>query len=235
MSRASAGFADFFPTAPSVLQQKHKQAELERQRARKKAVLSHPAPGTHVDPGLVPSLDLTHEGVMVNGGVPGGGREHQHGSSQDDNESVQGDILNGVGSASSHTSTASSIFSGTNNVLTGSHLGVQSSTHTLTPLTNTESSPPERINSPSMSKPTYADRSDDQSTRVSSLVKVPDIAPRERLRMMALLEPRLRVQPPPGQAKGMICTYDPELDKTLSSKERKKLKPIYREFGLEVC
>ncbi|KAI9683366.1 MAG: histone methyltransferase set1 [Trizodia sp. TS-e1964] len=33
--------------------------------------------------------------------------------------------------------------------------------------------------------------------------------------------------------KGSRCVYDPELDKTLSAKDRKKLKPIYHEFGHE--
>src|SRR5437773_10187986 len=106
MSRASAGFADFFPTAPSVLQQKQKQAAKQRQRTRPKPV--EPPVPVPIHPETVTATaasvqyELVENSTLVNGGSVGAGGSGDQGTpAQDDNESVQGDILNGVGSASS--------------------------------------------------------------------------------------------------------------------------------------
>lgn len=239
MSRASAGYADFFPTAPSVLQQKHKQATLDRQRARKKAVDTQSvAPRTDLEttpappppPPPPPSSDSAHGHGLVNGGVVGTG------PAQDDIESALGDLLNGVGSASSHTSTVSSVFSGVNNPLVGSNPGALSSAHALTPLTNTESSPAERATSPPLPKSAYHDRILDRQPAASpSLVKALNDAPPENAQIMTPPDIPGQARPSGRQVKGFWCTYDPELDKKLSSRERKKLKPVYKELGLEVC
>ena len=236
MSRASAGYADFFPTAPSVLQQKKQKATLERQRARKiKAAEARVVSGAEVvSVGLV-SLESVHGGAQVNGGVTGGAKGDIHTSVLDDDEPVPGDLLNGVGSASSHTSTVSSIFSGANNLLAGSNPGILSNALATTPLTNVESSPPERDGTPPASKQMYVARRLDSQRAVSpSVGSVFDDAP---LDVRPVEEPhsaRIPARPLGRQVKGEICTYDPELDKKLSSKEKRKLKPVYREFGLEV-
>lgn len=41
-------------------------------------------------------------------------------------------------------------------------------------------------------------------------------------------------RPPQGHVKGFRCLFDPELDETIPTKERKKLKPRYKNFGEEV-
>ena len=229
MSRASAGFADFFPTAPSVLQQKHRQAAKDQQRVKAK----------HVDPptaaaadAVVPTATRSRNSVATNG-VGGSARVNGHGEAQvtahDDNDSVQGDLLNGVGSASSHTSTVSSVFSTANNLQpTSSCSGRSQHAHTLTPLTNADSSPRERLATPPLTTSDILPRSrrkDVASAATKSPVHSAVASPPPPVRMYAR---------PAGQAKkGGICTYDPELDKTLSSKEKRKLAPVYKDFGLE--
>jgi [histone H3]-lysine4 N-trimethyltransferase SETD1 len=235
MSRASAGFADFFPTAPSVLQQKQKQAARQRQRARAKPV--EPPVPVPIHPETVAATsaaiqdDPVESPTLVNGGSGGQGTP-----AQDDNESVQGDILNGVGSASSHTSTVSSVFSATNHPATYSTTGGASNTHTLTPLTNTDSSPPGRATSPpSQLKaanpnaiPKYDSTYDcqvmDESADPAASM-TPSYTPPP---------PRLTARAEGKAVKGYKITYDPDLDRTTPSKERKKRTPVYQEFGEEV-
>ncbi|KAI9884967.1 MAG: hypothetical protein M1823_003243 [Watsoniomyces obsoletus] len=246
MSRASAGFADFFPTAPAVLQQKHRQAALERQQAKSKgknvkdgtsngpttttgAITTGERPTSSCEPGI----DSSNKG----GGVLISKNEDDkcEPTAHDDTESVPGDLLNGVGSASSHASTVSSIFSGGGGAQIGrAQRGGLSHSHTLTPLTNTESSPPEHHNSSPRSKAASVARAlnahqemgtdgDDRPVEQSSAMEVP---PQRKIL------PRARDLG--GEVKGEICTYDPELDKTLSSRERRKRKAEYRSFGAEV-
>lgn len=165
----------------------------------------------------------------MNGGLIG------NGFAQDDNDSAQGDLLNGVGSASSHTSTASSIFSSINNPLASSIAGTISNALALTPLTNTESSPAERTHSPPLSKSACLGKTLDRPPAAPlSSPKVPNDAPSEKSPIMSPPDLQLQARPTGKQLKGLWCTYDPELDKTLSSKEKKKLKPVYKELGLEV-
>lgn len=242
MSRASAGFADFFPTAPSVLERKRKQASLERQQARSQTVGAQKVARTDAGPvSLLPAAAPEHARgtISPSGGVLGGrdvDKTEQQAPPQDDNDSVQGDLLNGVGSASSHASTVSSIFSGSNHVPTGSNAGVLSNAQTLTPLTNTESSPPLRNGSPPYSKSVSDARAlrDDpedcrpfaNATAEISLNPVVPVAPEHA---------QVYARDLGGPIKGETCTYDPELDKKLSSRERRKIKPVYRRLGAEVC
>ncbi|KAI9788666.1 MAG: histone methyltransferase set1 [Peltula sp. TS41687] len=232
MSRASAGYADFFPTAPSVLQQKQRQAKLDRQRVRKNNVFETQsvAPRTDIETTAPPpSSDFTHGNSLVNGEVV------TNGLAQDDTESAVGDLLlNGVGSASSHTSTVSSIFSGPNHPPTGSNPGTLSGAQALTPVTITEFSPPERNISPPLPKSTSLSSTLDKPPATSpSSVKTTNDAHPETSRTTTAPEVKLQRRPSGNQLKGIWCTYDPELDKKLSHKEKKKLKPIYREIRLD--
>lgn len=240
MSRAAAGFADFFPTAPSVLQQKQKKrAALEQQQARSKGGGATGAPcPSRTDTALTPPATSEPSperpppaNAVVNGG--GGDRGYTHVPTQEDNDLIQGDLLNGVGSASSHTSTVSSVFSGSNHFQTSSTLGLSAAAHALTPLTNTDSSPRERNSSPPLSKSAPASRAlPDDHDDCRTLAK-----PRAETDASLVVEnheTRLGARAWGGRVKGEICTYDPELDKKLTSKEKKKLKPIYRKFGSQV-
>ncbi|KAH0543493.1 hypothetical protein FGG08_002161 [Glutinoglossum americanum] len=240
MSRASAGFADFFPTAPSVLQQKKKQAVKQQQRARAKPV--EPLAPIPIHPETIAAAsasiqdELVENSTLVNGSSIGGGSSGEQGTpAQDDNESVQGDTLNGVGSASSHTSTVSSVFSAANHPTTYSTAGGTSNTHTLTPLTNTDSSPPGRAatppprlkaaspNSNPKYDPTYDCQAMDEPTDLAASMTPLYTPP----------APRRTARAEGKVVKGYKITYDPDLDKTATSRERKKRMPLYQNFGEE--
>lgn len=145
-----------------------------------------------------------------------------------------GDLLNGVGSASSLASTVSSVFSN-NQTTMSSYPGQTSSLHALTPLTNTDSSPPGKPLSPRSAKLSddtmhatttspYTAPSADLSQNVSETM-TPVHTPPEHGR---------QARPGPGEPKGFRLFYDPMLDpklSQLSQSEQKKPKPRYKTFG----
>lgn len=144
------------------------------------------------------------------------------------------DMLNTVGSTSSLSSNASSIFSNT----IASHAADASSSNmsALTPLTNAESSPSNgKMPSPRSIKRTFDDMRHGGS-------ESPYLAPTANSRAASRTitpvqtppENRLQARPGPGVVKGLKITLDPVLDHKVSSKERKTLKATYREFGAEV-
>jgi hypothetical protein len=149
-----------------------------------------------------------------------------------------GDLLNGVGSASSHASTASSVFSssGTAHPSTMSGCGPttsSSSIHALTPLTNTDSSPPGKTVSPRSARPfddalhpnSAAGAFDAPGGSDVSETITPIHTPPEN---------RLQARPGPGQEKGFKLVYDPDRDKELTREQKKRrvAEPIV--FGLGV-
>ncbi|KAK7558530.1 SET domain-containing protein [Phyllosticta citricarpa] len=230
MSRAPAGFADFFPNAPSVLKHKRKKSSPD----------SHQADG-ETDPSRFPSLPDADESASLSPAgrhknESAGAKRYQHQQLQEDDEGSQqadsGDPLIGVGSASSLSSAASSVFSSHNTCRqTMSYPGTNSSIHALTPLTNTESSPPEKSNSPGPTKSSVEPMS---STHVSAL-SAPPPAPSQDPATTEAITPattppqfRRQARPGPGEDKGFMTVYDPQLDPKLSKEDKHKRKAAYR-------
>ena len=150
----------------------------------------------------------------------------------EDSESIQGDLLNGVGWASSHTSSSvSSVFSGLTPQPNMSASGGARNVSNLTPLTNADSSP-SRIASPNQYK------SGAQVTISSGFALDKGSAQNDDTHAQPAVaaqkppEPRVYARDPSRSVKGTKCTYDPLLDRKLGSSEKKKAKPIYKEFGL---
>lgn len=144
------------------------------------------------------------------------------------------DVLNTVGSASSLSSTASSVFS--NTIASHAPDGTLSNMSALTPLTNAESSPSNgKMPSPRSTKRTYDDMRNGE-TDSPFLASIADsrAASRTITPVQTPPENKLQARPGPGEVKGLKITLDPVLDHKVSSKERKTLKPTYREFGAEV-
>ncbi|KAK7623416.1 hypothetical protein IWX50DRAFT_671495 [Phyllosticta citricarpa] len=190
MSRAPAGFADFFPNAPSVLKHKRKKSSPD----------SHQADG-ETDPSRFPSLPDADESASLS---PAG--RHK-------NESA--------GAKSSHNTCRQTM----------SYPGTNSSIHALTPLTNTESSPPEKSNSPGPTKSSVEPMS---STHVSAL-SAPPPAPSQDPATTEAITPattppqfRRQARPGPGEDKGFMTVYDPQLDPKLSKEDKHKRKAAYR-------
>ncbi|KAH8804562.1 histone-lysine N-methyltransferase-like protein [Xylogone sp. PMI_703] len=228
MSRASgASFAQFFPSAPRAAKDKAKEREKVKSQSLESPSI-HTAVdslvNTTIDPGgkTASPFRLSRE----SGGTPATDIALP---STEDNESVQGDILNGVGSASSHTSTVSSVFSAPAQQSTMPTFGGPRNSSNLTPLTNIDSSP-SQITSPSRPKlgadtAGYTEISSYKSPVGNDVISVNII--------QTSAEPRVFARDPNKGVKGVKCTYDPLLDPTISSSDRKKAKPTYKEFGLE--
>ena len=232
MSRSSKGFADFFPTAPSVLQQKRFKASQDRRAHQSSSPgnskYSHSA---HAPPALT-------DGAL-GGSVPAAGLTNGETTTmprslaQEDSECINGDLAHEVGSASS-TSTASSIFSaGQKEAHTGHQYGPHKST-SLTPLTNIDSSPrPNGINS--SPKRSIQDQHL-LSTRVLRSPSSPQSSHASKLGSDSLtLSRRPQARPGKGETKGFKAVYDPDLDRNSRAKDKKSRLPVhYQPFGEEV-
>lgn len=234
MSRASKGFADFFPTAPSVLQQKRSRAAQHRRRQESSSVVhADPTPAVSDAVEVATKDGELDKKPLINGTDDDERMADQIPVVQDEGDYVQGDLLNGVGSASS-SSTTSSVFSTHHRNLSVTHNGGAYHMATLTPITNTDSSPPGVHKSPSQHK---LDRFVGMDVGNSS--RTPDshhVAPTPEALTPISSPGRANTQARPGrgEVKGVKVVYDPELDKKLSSKEKKARKVQYKTFGEEV-
>ncbi|KAH6648890.1 hypothetical protein BKA67DRAFT_522728 [Truncatella angustata] len=217
---AGATFTSFFPSAPKAARDK------ARERERAKSRLSECSTDRDAKTSTAASTSIS---TSTSDSAQRNGVNHELSSSDavhlptDDNESLQGDILNGVGSASSHASTASSVFSH------GSAKNNNISSHansSLTPLTNSGSP-----SNPSTStlKPQHTSRPQDARIPNDSI----RAAATERTSTSRRTGANVRTpaRDPKRPTQGMKRTYDPLLDKKISSTERKTAKPTYKPFG----
>ncbi|KAL8843632.1 MAG: hypothetical protein Q9170_000136 [Blastenia crenularia] len=231
MSRSSKGFADFFPTAPSVLQQR------KRSRATEDRRNPPPAPTATSSPPRGRSASsrvLKSEAATDQYQLPGPKDNPDPATSAhlllEEGDATQGDLLNGIGSASS-SSTASSVFSASNRMLNqASQRGSNHSTN-WTPLTHVDASPSrDAMDSPRHDpankepftvehdyKKNFGPGSKFTSTR-SSHVTVTSVR-------------TSHARPAKGEVKGNKLRYDPDLDRKLSRKEQRTTKPVYVQFG----
>ncbi|KAF7181724.1 hypothetical protein CNMCM7691_001021 [Aspergillus felis] len=210
MSRTSAGFADFFPTAPSVLQQKRVRAPRDRSRSK-----DRPEDQLHVQDGngqLPCSSGKSAANISTNG------------SSPDVSVSETGTGLEKPGCK---------LVGETNTDITGTDTSILSASlaqcratqvnearfDNLTPVTNAESSPPRKL-SPHQSK--SVEVAEYESNKFAT----------DELKLAAT---PLHTPPTPrsqtsrsGVIKGCKLIYDPDLEKR-SSKEKRR-KPQYVDF-----
>lgn len=209
MSRSSAGFADFFPTAPSVLQQKRfKAVQGQPQFKIQQGHENNEDPPTRFIESET-SKDSTHGGTSA----------HLVSGSHDDSGKTPTEAL-GIGSTTSSTSTGTSAFS--SSVLQG---GAPPNLHemhpdSLTPLTNIESSPP-RKPSPLPTKNTNGfagtshtkPRMDEQRSAITPLHTPPTPQPQAH-----------RVA---NKISSCKLIYDLDNDRRSSSSKDKRRKPEY--------
>ncbi|KUJ07691.1 histone H3-K4 methyltransferase Set1 [Mollisia scopiformis] len=227
MSRASgASFAQFFPSAPRAAKDKAKEREKVKSQgldspsirpvADSKVSLSFP----RADDAASSRFGAEIKPPPVNGVA----------ATTEDSDFLQGDLLNGVGSASSHTSTVSSGFSAPAQQPNMSTLGGPRNVSSLTPLTNIESSPIPAT-SPQHKSGTYTTTPNEltNAIAVGTNFTLSAQPPVEAEAPHIPTDSRVYARDPNKGVKGVKCTYDPLLDKTAS----KKAKAIYKEFGLE--
>jgi histone-lysine N-methyltransferase SETD1 len=229
MSRASgASFAQFFPSAPRAAKDKAKEREKVKSQISESPSI-HSAADAQIAPTAFRVEDVTSHQPSSQSNIP---VTYFGQPPAEDNESIQGDLLNGVGSASSHTSSSvSSVFSAPAQQANMSTLGGPRNVSDLTPLTNTDSSP-NRITSPNQYKAAA------QAT-VSSGSAIDDVATQNvaahvhnTMAHQNPPAPRIYARDPNKGVKGEKCTYDPLLDPKLSDREKKKARTIYKEFGM---
>jgi hypothetical protein len=110
---------------------------------------------------------------------------------------------------------------------------------TLTPITNNDSSSPDKMLSPRAQKRSYDEmrRAGSRSPQrdssaaaaaaaAASITLTPSQTPPEL--------PRMHARPGPGQIKGYKIAFDPETAPGIDSKDRRKYKPKYNSFGDKV-
>ena len=227
MSRNIGTFEGFFPSAPSVQQQKRKRAALDRERLEA-AGTGNRSKNTRSPNNLEP--------VKAEHGVKRQRLSSQTG--QEDRNQLNGepgDLLNGVGSASSLNSTSSSVFSNHSHAHGQNRNGNEVHSYNQTPLTAPESSPPGKSGTPQTSTPVYApDNVNVHSYDYDALPSVGDDAmAKQETRYHSPLLERPKARPEVGEVKGERAVYDPDLDRKLTSKERRNpaLKMRYAKFG----
>lgn len=211
MTRPPQGtsFAHFFPNAPKVRAETQTQTHIDSERPRLRAEGSDASENFAV---LSDTYDRhtreSSSAAVSSSRIP-----------VDEGDSPAVDIPSTVDSASSHTSSASSIFSNPAkrapiNPSGGPSLGSS----------NLDSTVSFDHQSLSTSSPSYNNRSRAHGTSVpiSSTSNMSDMSSSKRM----------PARDPHPSVKGLKCTYDPLLDRTRSKSSNKHATPTYSEFGL---
>lgn len=215
-------FVNFFPAAP-------RSAKIKAKALAEKTIGKSAVASSKVDI----STTTAQLELVAKGDGTGKGSGHIVGASSsdlvvDDNTSSPGDVLNGVGSASSHTSAGSSLFSAPGATLAQSSCTAGAWSN-LTPLTNIDTSPVERTLTPSQSKSTQNMSSSSHSHDYPLDMKS-DTDSKPAPPSSSNPHTRIMMRDPSRHVQGERCTYDPRLE---GSKD-KHAKPIYTQFGM-VC
>ena len=231
MAPPSAGYKEFFPNAPRAARDKANERERERERSTRISDSPADRDSRTTTPTNNPNINHTHTHTHTHTHNHRDGLKHDSSSLSanaahlptDDNESLQGDIRNGAGSASSHASTVSSGFSAsTNNApaasWNASSYSANNNNNNLTPLTNF-SSPAHPSNLPSGKMNASAPPQPGPTNSTTASSQPPRFAERPPAR-----DPNLPV-------KGIKCIHDPLTDKTLTPADKKAMKPKYQDFG----
>ena len=226
---AGASFAQFFPAAPRAAKDKAKEREKVKSHLPESASISSAADTQSAI--TIPRVEhVTSHQYSSQSNIPVA--DSAPPPLAEDNDYQQGDLLNGVGSASSHTSSSvSSVFSAPTQHANMSTFGGPRNVSNLTPLTNTDSSP-HQVTSPNQYK-SGARATTSSGATTDNVISQNIAAPAQN----ALAEqnptaPRIYARDPNKAVKGEKCIYDPLVDNKLNDREKKKAKAIYKDFGL---
>ncbi|KAL8418908.1 hypothetical protein RB594_002207 [Gaeumannomyces avenae] len=233
-----ASFTACFPAAPKAVRDR----ALERERARKRpadppstSAISRPSPlGGDCQPAedTAPAL-CSSSAPPLRGSEPASDTPRPY---VDDSESIPGDILNAVGSASSHASTTSSVFSSSAPHHSAMAPSKSSSSH-VTPLTNLGSPSYSVASGPSRplaSTPLGPDKVDGPpSSTPTALAPNGALPDADSLSLDAAAVERIPARDATRPVMGSRCIYDPLLDKSVPSDKKRSSKPIYEDFGIK--
>jgi histone-lysine N-methyltransferase SETD1 len=224
MTRPSPGvsFAQFFPNAPKVRAEVEGRAD--RERSRRNSIQGNNSSCQDSAVGA-PTSSITGSAPPSQANAISSDAVHSH---TDDHDTPLGDIPNTVGSASSHTSSASSVFSNSQRqtaAATSSHISART-----TPLPHRDSS--SYSPNPSSAKPDMPplDAADHGSGRTHIVAPTQTHNGVDTHGIQHVDRPSAR--DPFPSVKGLKCTYDPILDRARNKGAGKGSKPSYKEFGL---
>ncbi|KIX00317.1 uncharacterized protein Z518_10456 [Rhinocladiella mackenziei CBS 650.93] len=217
-------FADFFPSAPSVIQHR-KSFKLQDTDKTRPRPADERVEDAHVKDSLVrvalnSPTTISHSSTKQDNLA----KFTNTNFTPEESDQFTGDLLNGVGSASS-SSTASSVFSApvANAAMPGpNNLHI----NTLTPLTNSDSPPNGKLMSPTADSNPH--------TAVDSNNIIPTLHQGSMTPLHTPPTHRRSARDPNSPLKGTKCIYDPELDKNLNAKDKRKLKAQFEDFGGKV-
>ncbi|KAM0335716.1 hypothetical protein ACHAQA_000766 [Verticillium albo-atrum] len=221
--QSSAGFAQFFPTAPRAAREKA--TEREKARLRTQETTGSLLAPQHVA-GVASADGLNGQAAPTDRALVNGAHQQA-----DDHGSPLGDNLNTVGSASSHASSGSSIFSSTTRQPVTNGSSQITATTTVTPLTSIES--PSIPGHTSHPKPITSNNPKTSDRHISSAAHQSSSHRPNRSADPSPATDRVPARDPGRSRKGVKCTYDPLLDKTLSKDKMRAAKPTFKEFGMD--
>ncbi|KAI1075232.1 histone H3-K4 methyltransferase Set1 [Whalleya microplaca] len=213
----SAGYKEFFPNAPRAARDKAN----ERKRGRS----SRASDAADIDSRI--ATPAPRDGAKYDSSLSDAAHPPT-----DDTESLQGDTLNGVGSASSHASTISSESSAPNP--TALNASSCASNSDRTPLTSVGSPTTlSYMQSAKQQQRTSAPRNTSKHATPSSTTMVTMVA--DSLSNIHGVAERPPARDLTRTILGIKCMHDPSTDKSLSSADRKTInvKPKYKNFGSE--
>ncbi|KAM0448020.1 hypothetical protein ACHAO4_008551 [Trichoderma viride] len=215
MTRPPPGvsFAQFFPNAPKFKTEVQGRADRERSKRGVQAV------DTAQESAVVTDADTNDLARPCQNISSSSDPTQPH---ADDNGSSPGDMPSTGGSASSHASSSSSLFSAPAlPVATATSAGPSMN---ATPFTSTDSpSSTHALAKSNMSTPSVAERALDHTIPAGQRLQHNGTSSIER---PPARDPLLSV-------KGIRCTHDPLLDRLRKKNVNKNAKPVYKEFGLE--
>lgn len=224
MTRPPPGvsFAQFFPNAPKV--KAEAQGRADRDRSRRNSIQDSD------------SYPESAAGAL-NANASGFARPSQFNistdaphSQTDDHDTALGDIPSTVGSASSHTSSASSVFSNSQKHTTTTNSSLVSAR--TTPLVPRDSPSFSPVPSTSKSEMPPLETADHGSGRSHAAALIQNRNGMNSFGYQSTDRPSAR--DPFPSVKGLRCTYDPILDRARNKGGSKTSKPTYKEFGM-VC
>ena len=224
MSR-KATFEGFFPAAPSVQQQKRKRAALERERLEAAGqVVSNDAFSPQEVDAPFNSHGSKRQRLSPNDIPPDQNQAH----------SESAEVSNGVGSASSYNS---SLSCRSDPSTRSSQNGNSTVSYNQTPLTIPESSPAGKLTPQSSKSQTlsHAVNGFELGPPPTATQNGQELHPTKAHAPAAPVD-RPQARPSLGNVKGEKAVYDPDLDRKLTSKERRNphLKTRYTKFGEKV-
>ena len=215
MTRPPTGvsFAQYFPTAPKV-QLAEALDRAGRDLSKGSKIRDHPS--SHAE---LATLSPETDANEIYRSAQGSSSLSAPHSRTDDHDSPMADIPSTGGSASSHASSGSSIFSHPpRHLATTSHSRLPAN---VTPISSRFSplNPPH--SAPSITDTSRSSAHSSQTTQLNGVLSyIPSFAE------------RCPARDPLPSIKGLKCTYDPLLDRLRNKSVNKTSKPIYKEFGL---